>query len=86
MINWKLRLQNKVTLTSILSNLFLIGMTLYHGFVDGFTADDGYLVISLIVSVLTLLGIVNDPTTEGMEDSDCVKSQEMLLGKSDRKE
>lgn len=86
-MNLKLRLQNKTTTTAVLSNLFLIGYIIVTSIIDGdFTVENGYTIISLIVAILSILGIVVDPTTEGIGDSDCVKSQEMLLGKSDRKE
>lgn len=64
MINLKLRLQNKVTLTAIIGAVFLIaqqlGLEVPQEFKD---------VVNVLVSILVVLGIVNDPTTSGLSDS-----------------
>lgn len=63
-INWKLRLKNKVTLTAILATLFLLieqlGLDLPNN-----TSQ----VLDTALTLLVLLGVINDPTTQGIEDS-----------------
>ncbi len=70
-INWKLRFQNKATLTA----LIVQGITLVYavlalfGIAPGVGADAVSNVLFLLVELLCLLGIVIDPTTEGVGDS-----------------
>ena len=63
-INWKLRLQNKVTLIALLGAVFLmaqqIGLDIPKNIQDG---------VNTFVYILVLLGVVNDPTTSGITDS-----------------
>jgi len=63
-INWKLRLQNKVTLIALLGAIFL--MAQQFGFEVPQNIQDG---VNTFVYVLVLLGVVNDPTTAGLTDS-----------------
>ena len=71
-INWKVRLKNKA---------FLIGFgTLVIGFVyqvlamfdvvPSVTKDNLNELLMAVVSLLGILGVVVDPTTDGMNDSD----------------
>ena len=64
MINWKLRLQNKVTLIALLGAIFLMvqqfGLDIPKNIQDG---------VNTFVYILVLLGVVNDPTTAGISDS-----------------
>lgn len=64
MINWKLRLQNKVTLVALLGAVFLaaqqFGLEIPKNIQDG---------ANTFVYILVLLGVVNDPTTSGITDS-----------------
>ncbi len=70
-INWKLRFQNKATLTA----LIVQGITLVYavlallGITPGVGADAVSNVLFVLVELLCLLGIVIDPTTEGVGDS-----------------
>lgn len=63
-INWKLRLQNKVTLIALLGAVFLMaqqfGLEIPQNIQDG---------VNTFVYILVLLGVVNDPTTSGFSDS-----------------
>ena len=69
-INWKLRLQNKVTLLAILGDIVAIVFSVISLIqTKEFTYESVMHIISLVVEVLVLLGIVVDPTTEGMDDS-----------------
>ena len=54
MINWKLRLQNKATLIA------LLGLEIPKNIQDG---------VNTFVYILVLIGVVNDPTTAGISDS-----------------
>lgn len=66
-INWKLRLQNKVTLIALLGAIFL--MSQQFGFEIPQNYQDG---VNTFVYILVLLGVVTDPTTAGITDSDRV--------------
>lgn len=63
-INWKLRLRNKVTLLALLGAIFLMaqqfGLDIPKNIQDG---------VNTFVYILVLLGVVNDPTTAGISDS-----------------
>ena len=63
-INWKLRLQNKVTLIALLGAVFL--MSQQFGFEIPQNIQNG---VNTFVYILVLLGVVNDPTTAGITDS-----------------
>lgn len=75
MINWKLRLKNKTTLIALLTAVVaLIYQTLgLFKIVPSISADDVLKVAGLAVNVLVLLGIVVDPTTKGITDSEQAK-------------
>ena len=64
-INWKLRLQNKVTLIALLGAVFL--MSQQFGFEIPKNIQDG---VNTFVYILVLLGVVTDPTTAGLTDSE----------------
>ena len=64
-INWKLRLQNKVTLIALLAAVFL--MAQQFGFEVPQNIQDG---VNTFVYILVILGVVTDPTTAGITDSD----------------
>ena len=72
MINWKLRLQNKTTLTAIILALIAIVYKILDliGIVPAITQDSVIEVAELIIFLLCLLGIVVDPTTNGIADSE----------------
>ena len=64
MINWKLRFQNKATLLAIASTVILLIQQL------GFKLPDNIAdVVNTFLTLLVLLGVINDPTTEGISDS-----------------
>lgn len=70
-INWKLRLQNKVTLLAIISGILdVVYMILAAcGVAPMVDQSAVYAILSGIVKVLCLVGIVVDPTTSGIGDS-----------------
>ena len=64
MINWKLRFKNKATLIAIASTVILLIQQL------GFKLPDNIAdVVNTFLTLLVLLGVINDPTTEGISDS-----------------
>lgn len=65
MINFKLRLQNKATLVALISAIFLMlqqfGLNIPSNIQEG---------VNTFVVILVILGIVTDPTTKGLRDSE----------------
>lgn len=65
MINLKLRLKNKVTLAALISAVFIMlgqfGLEIPHNIQEG---------VNTLLMILVLLGIVVDPTTKGVADSE----------------
>lgn len=70
-INWKLRFRNKVTLTAILLGVVaLIYQVLgLAGIVPAVSESQITQIAVMVVDLLVLLGVVIDPTTEGISDS-----------------
>lgn len=65
MINWKLRFKNKATLIAIASTVILLAQQLGLKLPDNI--ED---VVNTVLTLLVLLGVVNDPTTVGFKDSE----------------
>lgn len=73
MINWKVRLKNKnfwlaiipavLVLIQVVAKVFGINLTL------NMLGENLIAVVNAVFVVLAILGIVTDPTTEGMADS-----------------
>ena len=74
MLNWKIRLMNKQFWLSLIPALALTAQAIAAVFgweIDLTTAVGKLLtVINTVFSLLVVLGIVVDPTTEGIGDSD----------------
>lgn len=72
MINWKLRLKNKATLVSLGANaIALVYMILsMFGIAPPICESEVNAMFGLVVTILCTLGIVVDPTTEGIGDSE----------------
>lgn len=70
-INWKLRLQNKATLTALIMALVALVYQVLgvFGIVPRVSQDQVTTIISMVINILCLLGIVVDPTTAGVSDS-----------------
>lgn len=72
-INWLVRLKNKSFWLSLIPAVLLLVQVIAAVF--GYAMDLGDLgnkllaVVNAVFSVLTILGIVNDPTTKGITDS-----------------
>lgn len=73
MINWKVRLKNKSFWLAIVPAVLLLIQVVAATF--GFVLDLGELgdkllaVVNAVFSVLTIIGVVTDPTTAGVSDS-----------------
>lgn len=73
MINWKVRIKNKNFWIALIPAVLLLVQVIAAVF--GYTLDLGELgdkllaVVNALFSVLTILGIVTDPTTAGIGDS-----------------
>lgn len=72
MINWKLRFKNKTTLIAMIgaATTFVYQMLSLLGVTPKISQDTVVQLISLIINVLVALGIVVDPTTNGISDSE----------------
>ena len=74
MINWKVRLKNRAFWLSVIPAVLLLVQTVAAVF--GYSLDFGELgnrliaVVNAVFGVLVILGVVNDPTTAGIKDSD----------------
>ena len=72
-INWKVRIANKTFWLSLIPAALLLVQVVASVF--GFTLDLGELgnklleVVNALFAVLAILGVVNDPTTAGVADS-----------------
>lgn len=71
-INWKLRLQNKATLVTLATVLVtaVYGVLAALGITPSVTQEQAMNLVVSLVAVLAALGIVVDPTTAGVSDSD----------------
>ena len=73
MINWSVRFRNKAFWLSLIPAVLLLVQVAAAVF--GYTLDLGALgdkllaVVNALFAVLTILGVVNDPTTAGVTDS-----------------
>ena len=70
-MNLKLRLKNKVTLLAIVSTALAIVYTFLGmvGIVPSITQEQWHSLFVIVIQLLVLLGVVVDPTTEGVKDS-----------------
>ena len=73
MINWTVRIKNKNFWLAIIPAVVLLAQAMAAVF--GITLELGALgdklvaVVNAVFGVLVILGVVNDPTTEGLGDS-----------------
>ena len=74
MINWKVRIRNRAFWVSLIPAVLLLVQ--YTAAMFGINLDLGetgnrlLAVVNQLFGVLTILGIVNDPTTAGLSDSE----------------
>lgn len=73
MINWKIRVKNKTFWISLIPAMILMVQAIASVF--GYTLELGDIggklleVVNTLFAVLTILGVVTDPTTAGVGDS-----------------
>ena len=70
-INWKVRIKNKVWLASFIALVVSFVYTLLDmlGVVPEFTQDYVMTIVNQVLTLLGLFGVIIDPTTAGMSDS-----------------
>lgn len=73
MINWRVRIRNKAFWVAIVPAVLVLIQVVAEVF--GYTLELGELgnkliaVVNAVFVVLSILGVVNDPTTSGLSDS-----------------
>ena len=71
-INWKVRLRNKAWLMSVIALVitFVYDLLAMLEIVPAVTEDWLMSIVQTVLTLLTALGVVIDPTTQGMGDSE----------------
>lgn len=71
-INWRVRFRNKVWLTTMLATVcaFVFDVLAMLDIVPAVTEDAVMQAVTALLTVLSMLGVVIDPTTDGASDSD----------------
>ena len=82
-IKWKKRLQNKATLVALIAGAVALVYQIVGWFdvVPQISADEIKNAAGTVINLLVLLGIVVDPTTDGIGDSDRVLNGEQEVQK-----
>lgn len=84
-INWKVRLKNKTFWLTLIPLLFLIvqqvcGLFGVELLVDGI-AEQVLAIVETAFLIIGVLGIANDPTTQGLNDSEQAMAYQLPKGK-----
>ena len=71
-INWRVRLRNRVWLTTMLATVcaFVFDVLAIMNVAPAITEDAVMQALTALMTLLSILGVVIDPTTEGAADSD----------------
>lgn len=71
-INWKLRLMNKTTIAALLACIvtFIYQVLSILGITPAIAESQVTEVVGLILNILAAVGILVDPTTKGLSDSE----------------
>ena len=71
-MNWKLRLLNKTTLTTLILAIvaFVYQVLGIFGVVPSVSQNDIINIVGIVINLLVGLGILVDPTTAGITDSE----------------
>lgn len=74
MINWKVRLRNKTFVATLATTILALVYTVLGMFevVPPVTQSTATEIIFTVINLLALLGIIVDPTTDGLKDSERV--------------
>ena len=77
-INWKVRFKNRVWLTSFLSLIvsFVYSILAMFDIFPTFLKSDAIQVVDEFLMLLGLMGVLVDPTTAGLSDSERAMSYE----------
>ena len=77
-LNWKVRFKNKTWLTMFLSLIvgFVFNMLKLFDIVPTFSENLVMNIIGQVLTFLGLIGVIVDPTTEGIQDSNRAMSYE----------
>lgn len=77
-INWKVRFKNKVWVASFISLVlsFVYQMLALFKISPAITEAEAGQIASQVLMILGMLGVIVDPTTEGVEDSNRAMSYE----------
>ena len=70
-INWSVRLKNKIWLMSMASLIitFIYSVLDACGVIPAFPQERALQIVSALLTFLGLVGVIQDPTTAGIEDS-----------------
>lgn len=70
-LNWKVRFKNKVWLSAFISAIIIILYTIFDlfGFVPDISEYSLTRVVEAVLLLMSLTGVIVDPTTAGMGDS-----------------
>lgn len=81
-VNWKLRLKNKATLIPLLVAIVaaVYGVLAAVGVTPSVTQDEATNLVYTVVGILSAIGIVTDPTTAGLSDSEAAMSYDEPKG------
>lgn len=81
-INWKLRLQNKATLAALIATVvaFVYQVLGIFGVVPAISQDTVITGAGIVLNILVAIGVVVDPTTEGINDSEQAMTYENPRG------
>lgn len=81
MINWKVRVRNKNFWISLIPAILLliqvVGEVFGYQFEFGVLGNKLLAVVNAVFALLSILGIVTDPTTEGISDSNLAMTYEI---------
>lgn len=85
MINWKLRLKNKATLLTLSVTViaFVYQVLGLFGIVPAISEETVTQLITMLINILAMLGIIVDPTTAGIGDSERALGYEIPYMKGD---
>ena len=82
-INWKLRIKNKASFVALVAAILTFIYTLLGLFnvVPSISQNAIVEVVALLADILVMLGIITDPTTPGVGDSERAQGYNSLGGK-----
>lgn len=75
-INWKLRLKNKPTLVALVALVvgFIYQVCGVFGIIPAISQEEMVQGLGLVINILVAVGVIVDPTTAGVKDSQAAQS------------